>query len=166
MLIRHQYTVWHANGTPRVLTARSCGFFRPGNTILVPGMYFFGACTACDTSHDTPGPAIALAAQHGAQRAHMPPQRRHAETVARPTHQQVVIERVLCPVHGLLLVGLRVREALHRACRWLCHVSAPGHWKHVGLHAAIENRQYARSLFAVRGRVLVACCVQRSRGQC
>ena len=35
--------------TLQVLTARSCGFFRPGNTILVPGMYFFGACKAhCD----------------------------------------------------------------------------------------------------------------------
>ena len=65
MLIRHQYTVWHANGTPRVLTARSCGFFRPGNTILVPGMYFFGACAARDKSHDTSGPAVGLAAQHG-----------------------------------------------------------------------------------------------------
>jgi hypothetical protein len=48
----------------QALTARSCGFFRPGNTILVPGMYFFGACAVHDKSHDTPGPTTALAAQH------------------------------------------------------------------------------------------------------
>lgn len=73
MLAGHQGNVWHvwhaigtqAVGTLRVLTARSCGFFRPGNTILVPGMYFFGACAARDKSHDTPGHTVGLATQHG-----------------------------------------------------------------------------------------------------
>jgi hypothetical protein len=48
-------------------SARSSGFFRPANTILVPGMYFFGSrryAKRCWLSHTIPA---GMGEEHGGQ---------------------------------------------------------------------------------------------------
>ena len=132
---------------PAASSGRGTPSWCPGCTSSAPAQ-----CVTSRMTHLAPQSAWL----HGtaAQHAQMPPWRPHAETEARPTHQQVVIQRVLCPVHGLLLVGLRVREALHRACRLPSRMSGPDRLAECGLACCTSQiYQNANPLYALRSDV-------------